>query len=86
MRLNQILLQKGNDVRIMYLAQVQIIHQYPVVLQLTTAMFHQEQALERSCRRTDNAHLRGGEQATVSALGLYRNRIKYMICAQQTSR
>lgn len=85
MRLNQVLLQNGNDVKIMYLAQVQIIHQHPVVLQFSTAMFHQEQALERSCRRTDNAHLRG-EQATVSSLGLYRNRIKYMICAQQTSR
>lgn len=85
MRLNPILLQKGDNVKIMYLAQVQIIHQHSVVLQFTTATFHQEQALERSCRRTDNTHLSGGEQATVSSLGLYRNGIKYMIRAQQTS-
>lgn len=84
MRPNPILLQKG-DVKFMYLAQIQIIHQHSVVLQFTTVMFHEEQALERSCRRTDNAHLRGGEQATLSSLGLYRNGIKYSIYAQQTS-
>lgn len=69
MRLNQILLQKGDDVKITYLAQVQIIHQHSVVLQFTTVKFHQEQALERSCCRTDNTHLRGGKQGKVSSLG-----------------
>lgn len=86
MRLNPILLQKGDDVKIIYLVQVQIIHQHSVVLQLITVMSHQEQALERSCRRTDNAHLTGGEQATTgSSLGLHRNGIQCIIHAQQTS-
>lgn len=79
MRLNPILLQKGDDVKIMYLAQVQIIHQDSVVLQFTTVMFHQEQALERSCCGTDNTHLRGGKQATGSSLGLYKHGINYVI-------
>lgn len=86
MRLNPILLQKGDDVKIMYLAQVQIIHQHSVFLPFSTVLFHLEQALERSCCRTDNTHLRGGEQeTTVSSLGLYRNGVKHTICALQTS-
>lgn len=76
MRAKPISLQKGDDVNIMHLAQLQIIHQHSVVLELTAARFHQEQALERSHCRTNNTHLRDGKQATVSSLGLYSKGIK----------
>lgn len=85
MRPNPILLQKGDNVNIMYLAQVQIIHQHSVVLSLSTVMFYQEQALERGHCRTNNTHLREGKQATISSFGLYRKGIKYMFYEKQTS-
>lgn len=65
MRPKPILLQKGDDANIMYLAQVQIIHQHSVVLQLTIVMFDQEQALERSHSRTNNTHLKERREATI---------------------
>lgn len=62
MRPQPILLQKGEDVSIMYLAQVQIIYQHSAVLQLTAAGFYHKQALERSRCWADNAHLKGTRQ------------------------